>query len=48
MLQTHAVKLELLGGADELPGHDTQLAPSTAEYLPTPQSVHTAEPVALL
>jgi hypothetical protein len=36
MLQTHA---ELLAGADELSGHAAQLAPSAAEYLPTPQSI---------
>jgi hypothetical protein len=39
MSQTHALTLELLAGADELPGHAAQLAPSAAEYLPTPQSI---------
>jgi hypothetical protein len=39
MLQIHALASELLAGEEELPWHTTQLAPSDAEYLPTPQSV---------
>jgi len=44
MLQTHALAAELLAGADELPGHATQLALSAAEYLPTLQSVQVVAP----
>jgi hypothetical protein len=46
MSQTHALAAELLAGADELPWHGTQLAPSNAEYLPTPQSIQMLELVA--
>ena len=46
MAQIHAVASELLTGAEELPWHATQLAPSAAEYLPTPQSVQVFELVA--
>ena len=46
MSQMHALASELLAGADELPWHATQLAPSNAEYLPTPQSIQLLKLVA--
>jgi hypothetical protein len=46
VLQTHTLTLELLAGADELPGHAAQLALSATEYLPTPQSIQLLKLVA--
>ena len=48
MLQTHAVELELLAGAEELPAHATQLELFAAEYVATGHSVHVPEPLVFL
>jgi hypothetical protein len=51
-LHVQAVRAELGLGELELPGHVRQVvatvAPAVAEYDPTPQLVHAAEPVVFL
>ena len=50
-LQVQAVRALLLTGESELVGHVRQVvatvAPTVVEYVPTPQAVHSTEPVAL-
>ncbi len=44
--EIHTLTSELLAGEEELAWHTTQLTPSAAEYLPTPQAVQVFELVA--